>query len=189
MKITVNGEQRQVQERTLADLCASLGYGDARIATALNGAFVPAARRAETLLHDDDRVEIVAGRGSRDKVGEELRELDEAVQSGNKDRIEDELVAADVALVGPAFIGTYLAAFAPAAPERLDLPLMVLAQAFAAAVREQADHHLEPLDERLVEELRLVDADDLDARLAAARAAFWLSFRLFSLGEPARASG
>jgi hypothetical protein len=50
-------------------------------------------------------------------------------------RIDDELLAADVAMVGPAFIGTYLAAFAPAAPERLDLPLMVLAQAFAAAAQ------------------------------------------------------
>jgi sulfur carrier protein len=62
LKITVNGEQRQVEGRTLADLCTALGYGDARIATALNGSFVPAARRAETLLHDDDKVEIVAPR-------------------------------------------------------------------------------------------------------------------------------
>jgi sulfur carrier protein len=62
LKITVNGERRQVEERTLADLCAALGYGDARIATALNGIFVPAARRAETLLHDGDRIEIVAPR-------------------------------------------------------------------------------------------------------------------------------
>jgi sulfur carrier protein len=62
LKITVNGERQEMQGRTLADLCAALGYGDARIATALNGAFVPATRRAETLLHDDDRVEIVAPR-------------------------------------------------------------------------------------------------------------------------------
>ena len=62
MKITVNGERREMQGRTLADLCASLGYGDARVATALNGTFVPAPKRAETLLHDDDRVEIVAPR-------------------------------------------------------------------------------------------------------------------------------
>jgi sulfur carrier protein len=62
LKITVNGEPQETQGRTLAELCASLGYGDAKIATALNGKFVPATRRAETLLQDDDRVEIVAPR-------------------------------------------------------------------------------------------------------------------------------
>jgi sulfur carrier protein len=58
----VNGEHHDVYGRTLADLCAALGYGEARIATALNGNFVPAARRGETILHDEDRVEIVAPR-------------------------------------------------------------------------------------------------------------------------------
>lgn len=58
----MNGEPRDTQQRTLADLCASLGYGDAKIATALNGSFVPAARRPETPIKDDDRVEIVAPR-------------------------------------------------------------------------------------------------------------------------------
>jgi sulfur carrier protein len=62
LRITVNGEPRQMQERTLAELCASLGYGEAKIATALNGSFVPATRRAQTLLQDDDRVEIVGPR-------------------------------------------------------------------------------------------------------------------------------
>jgi sulfur carrier protein len=62
LTITVNGERTQLQGRTLADLCATLGYGDARIATALNGTFVPATRRAETLLRNDDRIEIVAPR-------------------------------------------------------------------------------------------------------------------------------
>jgi sulfur carrier protein len=62
LRITVNGERQDVQGRTLAELCAALGYGDARIATALNGNFVSARERAETLLKDDDRVEIVAPR-------------------------------------------------------------------------------------------------------------------------------
>jgi sulfur carrier protein len=62
LRITVNGETRETQGRTLAELCASLGYGEAKIATALNGSFVPAARRPQTLLQDDDRVEIVAPR-------------------------------------------------------------------------------------------------------------------------------
>jgi CelD/BcsL family acetyltransferase involved in cellulose biosynthesis len=50
-------------------------------------------------------------------------------------RVSDELVAADVALVGPAFIGTYLAAFAPAVPERLEPARTVLAEAFATAAQ------------------------------------------------------
>ncbi len=58
----MNGEPRETEKRTLAELCAALGYGDAKVATALNGDFVPATRRMETLLHDHDRVEIVAPR-------------------------------------------------------------------------------------------------------------------------------
>jgi sulfur carrier protein len=62
LKITVNGERREIQGRTLAELCAALGYGDARVATALNGSFVAAKQRAATLLKEDDQVEIVAPR-------------------------------------------------------------------------------------------------------------------------------
>jgi sulfur carrier protein len=58
----VNGEPQETDGRTLAELCASLGFGDAKIATALNGSFVPAARRTETPLKDHDKVEIVAPR-------------------------------------------------------------------------------------------------------------------------------
>jgi sulfur carrier protein len=62
LKITVNGEQQETEARTLADLCAALGYADAKVATAVNGDFVPASRRAGTELGIDDRVEIVAPR-------------------------------------------------------------------------------------------------------------------------------
>jgi sulfur carrier protein len=62
LKITVNGESREIRGRTLAELCAALGYGDARVATALNGSFVSAKQRAATLLKEDDKVEIVAPR-------------------------------------------------------------------------------------------------------------------------------
>lgn len=62
MKITVNGERQEIQGRTLAELCATLGYDDARIATALNGDFVPAKQRADTVLKEDDKVEILAPR-------------------------------------------------------------------------------------------------------------------------------
>lgn len=60
--IIVNGEALQVGARTLLDLIAELGYGDAKVATALNGDFVPAPRRGETLLRAGDRVEVVAPR-------------------------------------------------------------------------------------------------------------------------------
>jgi len=58
----VNGEPTETRAETLAQLCAALGYGDLKIATARNGDFVPAARRAETPLAEQDRVEIVAPR-------------------------------------------------------------------------------------------------------------------------------
>jgi sulfur carrier protein len=63
LRIYVNGKAQEAEARTLAELCAALGYGaDARIATALNGDFVPAGRRAETPLGDGDHVEIVSPR-------------------------------------------------------------------------------------------------------------------------------
>ena len=58
----MNGQPQETEVRTLAELCAALGYGDAKIATAVNGDFVPAASRAETALAGEDRVEIVAPR-------------------------------------------------------------------------------------------------------------------------------
>ena len=60
--INVNGEPRATRATTLAALIEEGGYGDARIATALNGAFVPARLRAQTALAAGDRVEIVAPR-------------------------------------------------------------------------------------------------------------------------------
>ena len=62
LKITVNGESRETEARTLAELCAALGYGEMKIATALNGKFVPKVRRAEARLEVNDKVEIVAPR-------------------------------------------------------------------------------------------------------------------------------
>ena len=58
----VNGEPQETAARTLAELCAALGYGDAKVATAVNGDFVAAVNRAATALSVEDRVEIVAPR-------------------------------------------------------------------------------------------------------------------------------
>lgn len=60
--VHVNGEPRVTRATTLAALIEEGGYGEARIATALNGAFVPARTRAQTPLAAGDRVEIVAPR-------------------------------------------------------------------------------------------------------------------------------
>jgi sulfur carrier protein len=62
LKITVNGELRQTKAETLAELCEMLGYANMKVATALNGSFVPATARAEIYLDENDRVEIVAPR-------------------------------------------------------------------------------------------------------------------------------
>lgn len=62
MKITINGTKTEVQATTLADLLVELGHGSAKLATAVNEDFVPAAARADTVLDPGDRVEIVAPR-------------------------------------------------------------------------------------------------------------------------------
>lgn len=60
--VFVNGEAVQVRARTLSELLVELGYGEAKIATALNGDFVPALRRSETHVRPGDRIEVVAPR-------------------------------------------------------------------------------------------------------------------------------
>ncbi|GAA3664829.1 MULTISPECIES: sulfur carrier protein ThiS [Acetobacter] len=60
MKITVNDEAQDVSATTLAGLIDELGYAGARIATALNGQFVPKTERERAALVVGARVEIVA---------------------------------------------------------------------------------------------------------------------------------
>ncbi|MFB9149065.1 sulfur carrier protein ThiS [Roseovarius ramblicola] len=62
MKITVNGTAQETAAETLKALLIELGYGEAKVATALNETFVPAALRPEQRLNDGDRVEIVTPR-------------------------------------------------------------------------------------------------------------------------------
>jgi len=56
----VNGDPREVAATTLDGLLAELGLGGRRLATALDGDFVPAARRGAQALREDCRVEIVS---------------------------------------------------------------------------------------------------------------------------------
>lgn len=60
MKILVNEEPREITTATLAGLLDELGYGDARVATAVDGAFVPASRRASWTIDEGARIEILA---------------------------------------------------------------------------------------------------------------------------------
>lgn len=60
MRIDVNGEMREVDATTLADALVELGWGGAKVATALNGDFVPATARATQTLRDGDRIEVLA---------------------------------------------------------------------------------------------------------------------------------
>lgn len=62
MKIMVNGEAREIAAMTLNDALTELGYGDAKVATAVNESFVPVAARPGHPLADGDRLEIVAPR-------------------------------------------------------------------------------------------------------------------------------
>ncbi len=60
MRIEVNGEPREVAATTLADALVELGWGAAKVATAINGDFVPASARATQTLRDGDRIEVLA---------------------------------------------------------------------------------------------------------------------------------
>ena len=60
MRITVNGEDRDVAAATLDAALFELGYGSLRVATAVDGHFVPAGRRALRALSEGSAVEILA---------------------------------------------------------------------------------------------------------------------------------
>jgi len=60
MRISLNGNTHEVAAENLADALHALGYGEAIIATAVNGRFVPAAQRRECKLTDGDEIEVVA---------------------------------------------------------------------------------------------------------------------------------
>jgi sulfur carrier protein len=62
MRLVVNGVERELSATTLAAALAALDYGDAKVATALNGEFVPARVREATPVKEGDRIEILAPR-------------------------------------------------------------------------------------------------------------------------------
>jgi len=62
MELVVNGEPFDGDVTTLAELVSELGYGDQKVATAVNGDFVADIDRETYELRDGDQVEIVAPR-------------------------------------------------------------------------------------------------------------------------------
>ncbi len=62
LTLLLNGQQRTFEALTgptLDRLVAEMGFKADRIAVELNGDIVPRTRWAETLLNDDDRLELV----------------------------------------------------------------------------------------------------------------------------------
>jgi sulfur carrier protein len=62
MQVVLNGKTVETTASVLADLVSEQAQAGAKVATALNGAFVPAVARANTALKPGDRVEIVSAR-------------------------------------------------------------------------------------------------------------------------------
>lgn len=60
MNVLINDEPQDVTAQTLDDLLSELGFTGARIATAVNGDFVPKGERAGVRIQDGLRIEIVA---------------------------------------------------------------------------------------------------------------------------------
>lgn len=60
--LVINGERVVTRAQTMAALLEEQGYAGRKVATALNGDFVPEKSRTETHLKAGDAVEIVAPR-------------------------------------------------------------------------------------------------------------------------------
>lgn len=60
MTIVLNGVETDITNVRLDQVLQELGYGEAKIATAVNGDFVPVSARSETQLTAGDRLEVVA---------------------------------------------------------------------------------------------------------------------------------
>jgi sulfur carrier protein len=61
-RIRLNGEPYETTAGTLSELLAEAGFGGTKVATALNGAFVPEGARPRHRIAPGDQVEIVSPR-------------------------------------------------------------------------------------------------------------------------------
>ena len=58
--VKVNGEEKKIAGKTIAEYLSTTNYDIKRIATELTGDIVPKAQYAETVLKDGDSIEIVS---------------------------------------------------------------------------------------------------------------------------------
>ena len=58
--VKVNGEEKKIAGKTIAEYLSTTNYDIKRIATELNGDIVSKAQYAETVLKDGDSIEIVS---------------------------------------------------------------------------------------------------------------------------------
>ena len=63
MNIFINGEAKQVEATTLAELVNELNLQEKRIAVELNEQLVAKSRHAETILSDGVKIEIIQAVG------------------------------------------------------------------------------------------------------------------------------
>jgi sulfur carrier protein len=59
MRIQLNGENKETQARTIAELLSELNAPETGTAVALNGAVVRRAEHENTPLREDDDVEVI----------------------------------------------------------------------------------------------------------------------------------
>ncbi len=62
MRVTVNGEQREIASQSVGALLAELDYEGTHFAIALNYDVVPKSRWAQTKLKAGDEIEIITPR-------------------------------------------------------------------------------------------------------------------------------
>lgn len=60
MKITLNGETVETDHCSLEELLVTFNYQPKTVATAINGEFVPVDERRETILAENDSVDVIA---------------------------------------------------------------------------------------------------------------------------------
>ena len=62
MKISINGVLTIVSAKNMEKILNEVGYGEMRVATALNGVFVPVENRPECQIEEGDQLEVVSPR-------------------------------------------------------------------------------------------------------------------------------
>lgn len=58
--VKLNGQIADIAGKSIAEIVEKFGYNPARVAVELNGAIVPKAKYAETVVKENDTLEIVS---------------------------------------------------------------------------------------------------------------------------------